>query len=305
MDIIGLPGVAAEAELMAAQADFLRRCGFRLDGPEAQQAPEIVFKVSNRAVLGGALDAIGISAEQFAAVCVVIDKKDKIGAEATAVQLAELGVSADAAAQVLRLLDTRGLDAVAQLVPADDPGLQQLRALLALADAAGFAHLIRVDLSVVRGLSYYTGTVWEVFDASGAMPRAIAGGGRYDRLAETLGGKPIPMVGFGFGDVVILEILAERKLLPDMKRGLDDVVFPFSPHEFAAAARVATRLRAQGRSVVVDYSERRFKHAIARAEADGAARLIILGADELRAGVVKVRLLDGSRTETTVAMDAI
>jgi histidyl-tRNA synthetase len=156
------------------------------------------------------------------------------------------------------------------------------------------AHLVRIDLSVIRGLSYYTGTVWEVFDATGAMPRAIAGGGRYDGLVEHLGGRPTPMVGFGFGDVVILDILGERGLLPALPRTLDDVVFPMSAAEAPVANRIASTLRAQGRSVAVDYTGRRFKHVIERAEADGAKRLLILGSNEVRDGVCVVRTLGGT-----------
>ena len=299
MDLIGLPGVAGEAELMAAQVAFLKRTGLNLEPGN----PDIVWKVSNRQVIQHFLERLGIVGEAFAAVCVVIDKRDKIGNEATVAELGKLGVGVEAADRIIDLLNTTGLAEAAQKVPADNPGLIALTQLMALAEAAGFAHLIKIDLSVIRGLSYYTGTVWEVFDATGAMPRAIAGGGRYDRLMETFGGQPTPMVGFGFGDVVILEILKERNLLPAFGRGIDDVVFPMSAKEFAVATRVATALRAQGRAVVVDYMCRRFKAVIERAEKDGAARLLILGGNEVRDGVCIVRTLGGTeRNEVKVPL---
>jgi histidyl-tRNA synthetase len=187
-------------------------------------------------------------------------------------------------------------------VSADNPGLAALRELLALCTALGFAHLIRIDLSVIRGLSYYTGTVWEVFDATGALPRAIAGGGRYDRLLESFGGKPTPMVGFGCGDVVILEILKERGLLPPLPRKIDDVVYPMSAAEFPVANRVAASLRRQGRTVLVDYSERRFKHVVQRAEDEGASRLLILGGNEVRDGVCVVKTLGAEKREEKVPL---
>ena len=196
----------------------------------------------------------------------------------------------------------RGLEALGQQVPADNPGLLALAELLALADSLGFAHLLRIDLSVIRGLSYYTGTVWEVFDATGTLKRAIAGGGRYDKLCETLGGQPVAMVGFGFGDVVITEILSERNLIPVLGKGIDDVVFPMSAKEFAAANRVAAGLRRQGRAVTVDYSGRRFKHVIERAEADGAKRLFILGGNEVKEGVAVERTLGKEKIERKVPL---
>jgi histidyl-tRNA synthetase len=278
---------------------FLKRTGLNLEPGN----PDIVWKVSNRQVIQHFLERLGITGEAFAAVCVVIDKRDKIGNEATVAELGKLGVGVEAADRIIDLLDTTGLAEAAQKVPADNPGLIALTELMALAEAAGFAHLIKIDLSVIRGLSYYTGTVWEVFDATGAMPRAIAGGGRYDKLMETFGGQPTPMVGFGFGDVVILEILKERNLLPAFGRGIDDVVFPMSAKEFAVATRVATALRAQGRAVVVDYMCRRFKAVIERAEKDGAARLLILGGNEVRDGVCIVRTLGGTeRNEVKVPL---
>ncbi len=306
MDIIGLPGVAAEAELLAAMADFLHAVGFNHDATK----PDVILRVSNRQVLGHLLEQSQISGDQFAAVCVVIDKRDKIGDAATTAELAALGVPAIAAATILTLLDTRGpgregLARVAAHVPADNPGLIALSELVTLAEAFGIAHLLVIDLSVIRGLSYYTGTVWEAFDATGALPRAIAGGGRYDRLLEVFGGKPTPMVGFGFGDVVICEILKERGLLPTLGRQIDDVIFPMSAPEFAVANRIAARLRAQGRTVAVDYSQRRFKHVIQRAEDDGAQRLFIIGGNEVQEGVAVVRTLGAIKQETKVPLSEL
>ncbi len=299
MDIVGLSSVAAEVELMSAQADFLGRTGLNVS---AAGTPDVIWRVSNRQVIQHFLEGLGIAGEGFAQVCVIIDKRDKIGNEATAAELAKLGISADNTARIIALLDTTGLDAVAQKVPAGNPGLIALRQLMDLAQAAGIAHLIRIDLSVIRGLSYYTGTVWEVFDATGSLPRAIAGGGRYDRLMETFGGKATPMVGFGFGDVVITEILRERNLLPTPGKGIADVVYPMSAAEFPVANRIAAHLRKQGRNVAVDYSERRFKHVIGRAEQDGAERLLIIGSNEVKDGVCVVKTLGTEKREERVSL---
>ena len=122
MDCVGLPSVAAEAELIAAQAELCRRVGLRLD---AGAEPEVVWRVSNRQVLGHALEAMGIAGEQFAQVCVCIDKRDKIGDEGTTAELARVGVDGARAAAILRLLDVRGLDALAArcrpTIPASSP----------------------------------------------------------------------------------------------------------------------------------------------------------------------------------------
>jgi len=162
--------------------------------------------------------------------------------------------------------------------------------------------LLKVDPSVVRGLSYYTGTVWEVFASSGNFQRAIAGGGRYDRLLEALGGKSASMVGFGFGDVAIMEVLADLKRMPRLTEPLDDVVYPLGAEQFEIANRIATAQRSLGRRVLVDYSERRFKHVIKMAEQRGAARLLIIGSDEAAEGICTVRTLGEQREENRVAI---
>ncbi|TVR10861.1 MAG: histidine--tRNA ligase [Planctomycetota bacterium] len=293
MDIVGLASVAAEAELMAAQAAFLQAVGLPSAG--------IVFKVSHRGILQHYLQQLGIDDQRFSAVCVVIDKHDKIGPEATVQLLAEHGVDAATAQSILELMAVRGLEQLRDVVAADNPGLNDLEQLMTLAAAYGIAESITIDCSVVRGLSYYTGTVWELFDASGSVPRAVAGGGRYDGLLEHLGGTPAPMVGFGFGDVVILDVLSEHGLLPALDKGIDDVVFPLRAEVFPQAAALAQQLRGQGRHVVVDYSERRFKHIIARAEQDGAEHLYVIGPDEAARGVAKKRVV-GQREESEIAL---
>jgi histidyl-tRNA synthetase len=331
MDIVGLASVAAEAELMAAQAEFCRRAGLQVT---AGAEPEVVWKVSNRHVLGHFLECLGIDpngdgkgngdgsgsgagsesgagsdglsgyggpdikpADQFAAVCVCIDKRGKIPDNAILDELLKVGVTPPVGQKILDLLDVRGLDKLAQMVPADNAGLLALRELHELAASFGIGHLLKIDLSVIRGLSYYTGTVWEVFAQVGTIRRAVAGGGRYDKLCEQLGGTAIPMVGFGFGDVVISELLAELGRLPTFDKGIDDVVFPMSGKEFAPANRIAASLRRQGRRVSVDYSGRRFKHVIERAENDGAKRLFILGGNEIKEGVVVERILGAAEKQ--------
>ncbi len=293
MDIVGLATVAAEAELMAAQTAFLRDAGMNV----GTESPDIVFRVSNRQVLAHVLNKLGIEGERFAQVCVIIDKRDKIGDEALTSELAALGVGPEPTRRIIEVMAAAGhgqagLDAITAVVGGDNPGLKQLGELLTYAEPFGFAHLIRFDLGVIRGLSYYTGTVWEVFDASGGLPRAIAGGGRYDNLMQLFGGKPVPMVGFGLGDVVITEILRDKRLLPPLRRLVDDVVFPMAAAQFATANRIARFLRKQGRVVLVDYSERRFKHVVERAEnVEGAANLYILGGNEVASGKCTVKPL--------------
>jgi histidyl-tRNA synthetase len=140
----------------------------------------------------------------------------------------------------------------------------------------------------VRGLAYYTGVVFEAFDAAGEL-RAVCGGGRYDRLLETLGGRPLPAVGFGFGDAVISELLAERGKLPQPARALDAVVFPLGEEERALAIRVARALRRRGETVELVLGALKPKRVFADANKAGARHVYMIGPDERARGVVRVK----------------
>ena len=286
MDVWGEPGVGAEAELLAAIFSLLTRVGLG--------AGQVRVQVNNRALLEETLRAgvLRTRPDAFAPLCIVIDKLDKIGADAVIDQLCEAAgavqLSHAEARDVVALLGTRSLADAAAAAPADSPAIADLRRLFELLGAYGIAQYVDFDASVVRGLAYYTGIVFEAHDAERKL-RAVCGGGRYDRLLETLGGPKLPAVGFGFGDVVIGELLADHGLLPALPRGLDDVVCALGAAQRSAAIRVAERLRAQGHAVELVLGETRPKRVLADADKSGARSVWLLGPDEATRGVVKVR----------------
>ncbi|HEX7928191.1 MAG TPA: His/Gly/Thr/Pro-type tRNA ligase C-terminal domain-containing protein, partial [bacterium] len=157
---------------------------------------------------------------------------------------------------------------------------------------------------VVRGLSYYTGTVFELRDA-GASLRAICGGGRYDSLLSSYGGDTIPAIGFGFGDVVILELLSDLGKLPKLTSSVDYYVIPFSKDQHEMALEVGQKLRAhEGRfKCDVDFGGKKLKRALERADEVGARKAILLMPDELAKGELVVRDM-GTRQEVRVNKDA-
>jgi len=295
MDIWGEPGVTAEAELIGALFSALDELGL----PRGA----VRVRLNSRALLEESLRSgvLRDRPEVFAPLCIVIDKLEKIGADAVVEQLTSaaggVGLDEAAARGVIELLGARDLDDAARHVPADSEALGDLRRLFELLDAYGVADQVVFDASVVRGLAYYTGIVFEAFDAAGEL-RSICGGGRYDRLAETLGGKPIPAVGFGFGDMVIAELLRESKLMPEPSRPVDDVVFAFEEAQRPPAIRVASRLRAGGRQVELVLGHSKLKRALADADRIGATRFWMLGPDEIRRRIARVRdLTSGEETE--------
>lgn len=292
MDIWGEPGVTAEAELIAAVFHLLRSLGL----PRGA----VKVRVNSRALLEETLRR-GILRERpevFEPLCVIIDKRDKIGADAVVDLLGDptgpVAIAPAEARAVVDALGVRDLGEALRAAGADSAAAADLRRLFDLLDAYGLADEVEFDASIVRGLAYYTGIVFEAFDA-GATLRAVCGGGRYDRLTETLGGRPMPAVGFGFGDVVITELLSDKGLLPELQRELSDVVFAFGEEERPHAVRVATRLREQGRGVELVLGAPRLKRVLADADRSGAERAWLLGPDEVERGVARVRDLATGR----------
>jgi histidyl-tRNA synthetase len=288
MDVWGEPRVTAEAELVAALLQLFDRLGV----PRA----EVLVRVNSRALLEDTLRA-GVLRERpeaFPALCVAIDKLERIGRDAVQELLIDpaglVRLPRADAAFVLDWLALRDLEEAARQAPAGSRGQAELRELFELLAYYGVADRVVFDASVVRGLAYYTGIVFEAFDAAGEL-RSICGGGRYDRLLETLGGSALPAAGFGFGDAVISELLAARKLLPELRRELDAVVFAFGDGERAAAIALAGRLRAEGASVELVLGGMRLKRALAEADRSGARRVYLVGPDEVARGVAVVKEL--------------
>jgi histidyl-tRNA synthetase len=285
----GEPDVTAEAELIAALFALLDDLGL---------APgDVRVRISSRALLEETLRG-GVLArrpEAFPALCVAIDKLEKIGADGVVELLTDpagaIGLGADEARFVVDWLSLRELSEATAELPADSKAGAELRRLFELLAAYGCAERVVFDASIVRGLAYYTGVVFEAFDA-GRKLRAICGGGRYDRLLETLGGPALPAVGFGFGDVVIAELLADKGLLPETPRALDAIVFAFGQAERAAAVRVAMALRSRGQAVELVLGDARLKRVLADADRAGARRVYLLGPEELARGEVLVRDLE-------------
>lgn len=212
-DLFGEAGTAADAEIVALVIDILREFGLTSD--------DVRVRLSDRRLLNAILAALGHPAARVPAIYAVLDKLERTPAEATREKLGEAGCTPAQTDALLALVaDTaaRGADALRPLL-ADGEGAERLAALeetLAQVQAligTDVSPWVRVDLTIVRGLAYYTGLVFEVFDTKGEL-RAVAGGGRYDDLLRALGGVEMPAIGFGWGDVVLGELLRDRGLLP-------------------------------------------------------------------------------------------
>ncbi len=266
VDIWGSDAVQADAELLSVLVSFFQRVGLNAD--------DLAISISSRKVLEEVLGSLGISGDAFAATCIIVDKMDKLPAEVVEQQLSEQGLDSSAISVIQSTLGLSDLDSLAAALGEDSGAVAELATLFDLIDSYGIADWVTFDASVVRGLAYYTGPVFEAHDRGGKL-RAICGGGRYDRLLSSLGGNDMPATGFGFGDMVIMELLNENGLVPDLPSGNQDIVIAINEDLRSAAMSVATKLRASGRSVDLVLEDKRMKWAFRHAERTGAQRLRI------------------------------
>lgn len=312
MDLVGISDTTAEVELLAAACTFFKRLGLT--------PAHVGIKVNSRAILEAILAKhgvvksaeIGSDGDLFAKSCVIIDKLDKIGGPAVTELLGEIGVSADSATAILLALQAESLEALAEQLGHDCPAVAHVQRLLKLADDYGYGEYLLFDASVVRGLAYYTGIVWEAFDRRGEL-RAIMGGGRYDRLLELYGGPKcqIPCVGFGFGDCVIVELLKECGLMPELAVSLDYVVCAYNAELYGTAAKVAAALRDCGKSVdLMPEPKKKVANSFKHADLQGARRMVFVAPDEVARGVVRIKDLrvkdaKGEAIQVDVALDEL
>jgi histidyl-tRNA synthetase len=235
---------------------------------------------------------VGVDEDRLPAAYAVVDKLEREPRERSLERLqSEVDLSEAEATDLLDLFREPGLDAVRERYGDDARVLDELVRLeeyLDLLGAMGLGDYVSFDLTIVRGLAYYTGIVFEIFDRDGEL-RAICGGGRYDRLLELVGGDAMPAVGFGMGDVVLAELLGDKGLLPVYARSLDYYLVIIGDAQRVPAMALAHTLRDRGRAVAYGLRGQGVRKQFRAAETEGAREVLVLGPDEVAAGEVVVR----------------
>ena len=278
-DIIGQPHILAEAEILMLLISACESMGLT--------KKEFKVFINDRRILNAILSQINVPEDLHSTVMVILDKRDKISSEALVAMLEDTGMSATQVGQLNEYLSNSDLKDLEENL-SDTTGVEQLHSLMDMMDTAGCSGYLKFDISIVRGLSYYTGAVFEV-NSPEKKHRAICGGGRYDSLLSAFGGETVPAVGFGFGDVVVLDVLKELGRFPELDRKLDYTIIPFASEQVEIALKIATELRMRGSVVDCNFSMKKMKKSMRQADESGASKAILLFPEELAENKVVIR----------------
>lgn len=327
VDVIGSRSMVVEAELISAASEALEKLGFK----------DFTVRLNHREALTGLLACAGVPLEHHEAALVALDKLDKIGRAGVATEFNERGTSEAAATRLLDFFsELASLEHAADIAVGDDlaakqqglnaailgrliefvganekgaKGVDDLRAILQYAAALGLSANIRIDPSLARGLSYYTGAIIEINVKD--LPGSLGGGGRYDNLIGMFSGQHVPACGFSLGVERIIVVMTEREMFPAALTisSADILVASLGEEFFSEALSLANKLRQAGMRVsIYPDAANKPQKAFAYADAQKIPLAVLIGSDEHRNGIVTVRnLLERSqeRPVLQIAVDVI
>jgi len=287
VDLLGPNSPESDAENVAVLATLFKTVGLT--------PKEALIMVSDRRLLDAQLNAFEVPQESRAAVSAWIDRRDKLSAEAWRANARELGLSDQQLSKVEAMLADKDLWKTSAELPRFFEAIGSL----------GLSDYVRFDAGVVRGFTYYTGTVFEAWEVGGDIKRAILGGGRYDKLLADVGGDLLPAVGYAMGDVVFTLMLEKYGLLPkELKVNPAEVlVTVFSQELFSESLRLASELRAGGLNVVCYPGPAKLPKQFKYADRMGMRLVTVLGPDEAAAGKVTLKDLKSSAQQTVLRAD--
>ncbi len=294
-DIAGVAGPAAELELFGLARDVFSRVNL-----------PVIIRWNNRRLLQEMLAVLQVPMEDMPGVMLAMDKLGKIGISGVRQELRQKGLDEAMADRLLSLAEAgewTPRQLAARFGLENSPGVEEASALLEMLEASGLGAICRFEPFLTRGLSFYTGTVFEVFDATGSYTSSLAAGGRYDAIAGKLAGnaeRACPTVGISFGLDAMMAMLGEEE-----NAGLGmpaAIVLPVGSEALPAAARAADMLRRNGICTRVDYSGRKLAKALSSIAKTGIRYVLLIGPDEIAAEQVRLKDLS-DRSELSIPLD--
>lgn len=301
-DILGGDPVKTDVEVLSMIAMFFEKVGLTPD--------EVGIKISHRGLLQGVFEAIGVDSDRLETAFNLVDKIEKLErTEFINMLMTYLGITMSGVNLILQLTSINKIEDLAT-IPIDNEiwkeSVKNITAIFGLINEYGISQWLQFDASIVRGLSYYTGMVFEGFYKKGTIKKALVGGGRYDNLTQAY--KPsskLTAVGFGMGDVVIMDVLKELGKLPEFGRKTFYCIGAYGENNelFGKALSIAKRLREAGKQVDV-CTKNKVKHIVTYANKIGAENLLLITPDNWEDGLLVLKDLK-SGEQQTVTIDQL
>jgi len=273
-DLIGEPGPLGDAEIIALAIDIMRAFGL---GPQ-----DVRIRLSDRRVLNALLQDLKVPTAQLPLAYQALDKLGRRDYADLRRQVIADGMDAGVLDQLESLKNVRTWEQFQQAKGSHAGAIaagNQLGQTITALHSMGLEEFLDFDLTIVRGIAYYTGTVFELFDAKREL-RAICGGGRYDNLLSSLGGVDLPAVGFGMGDVVLGELLKDRGLAPPLPAPIDVLVAGITEQDLPHVLQVTHELRDAGIRVEYALSLQPVGKQLKLADAREARFAVLIGPDD-------------------------
>ena len=275
VDIIGVDDVLADAETIFCALDYLQEVGLT--------PADIVVKISSREMLAALLQAIGIAESELEDLYAVLDKRSRLPGDTFEQMLAEKVPDENKRKKILGLMAVESIEQIGDCLELNETAresVDELKRLFGLLEVMGVADFCTFDISTVRGLAYYTGIVYEIYDRGGEL-RAIGGGGRYDNLLRQFGGPAMPATGFGIGDSVLAILLEEKGLLEKQLplRKLDYFVACVDEVYREIAVKLTMKLRSAGFAANFSYKAAKLSKQLKQASEQNAGRCVIIGSE--------------------------
>ncbi len=298
VDLLGVDDNRADIEIMLFIIDLM--AAFGADSSMFQ------IRINNRRFFNAILrEVLGADESTFSLISRAIDKRAKVPADKYQAWLSESGLTSQQIAD-LDAIASLDFQSLAGKLPADAPGVMELQGLFSALEKLGLSSYFCFDFTIVRGLEYYTGTVFEVFDLSGENRRAMFGGGRYDNLVGLFRKEAVSGIGFGMGDVVFQDFLNTHGLIPEglyHSRSVLLTVFEEVPH--TRYLELAAFLRKSGLSVEVYLGTAgKLKKQLQYAEKEGYPFVIVMGEEEEKNKRIQLKDMSGGEQQDLTWQDA-
>ena len=298
-DLIGEAGTLADAEIIALAIDVVRAFGLTSN--------DVRVRLSDRRLLNQLLYSFDLTDEQVTAIYGWLDKQGRSANAGSLQRLHDLSIDPDIIAFLNAACEVKDIGKLKRVLgqkPALKLSVIHLEEVVDALGAMGLVDFVEIDLGVVRGLAYYTGTVFEIFDA-GRTLRAICGGGRYDNLLDAVGEVELPAVGFGMGDVVLGELLKDRGLAPSDISSIDVFLAFITQEDLSHVLSLAHRLRDAGLRVEHALSPQAVGKQLKLADARHARLAVVVGPDERARGDVVLKDLQSGSQETVPLQSSV